>query len=318
LTLTDEQRRLFQRALDAHRRGDLDAAANDYAALLEAIPDHVDAMHMFAMLHHQRGNFERALSLMDTALSLTTDASAILANRASIHLANGNDAKAESDARAALQSDPKSFGGWFNLGLALKPTDHAHAAAAFRAASRLRPNDARSLLEWFSAAATSQEGFDIGERIRQPLSSLALQSDLALQTAQDLERYGYGTAAIVVLTQLRRELPRDDAIAARHELELAYAKAAVLEQKLQTADALLAADVVLRHVTGHRGARMLRASILDDRGEAKTALADYRRIVELTPRDAIAGSAIGLAASMKLTPRLPMPNNSWVSSASSI
>jgi protein O-GlcNAc transferase len=295
LTLTDEQRRLFQRALDAHRRGDFDAAANDYASLLEAVPNHVDALHMFAMLHQQRGESERALSLMDSALSLTTDTSAILANRASIHLANGNNGEAERDARAALQGDPKSFGAWFNLGLALKPTDHAQAAAAFREASRLRPTDARSLLEWFSAAATSQQAFDLGERIRQPLPSLALQRDLALQTAHDLERYGYATAAIVVLTQLRRELSRDETIAARHELELTYAKAALLEQKLETANALSSADDVLRRAPDHRGARMLRASILGDRGEARAALEEYRRIVESTPDDAVAGSALLIA-----------------------
>jgi protein O-GlcNAc transferase len=295
LTLTDEQRRVFQRALDAHRRGDLDTAANDYAALVEAVPDHVDALHMFAMLHHQRGDSELALSLMNSALSLATDPSAILANRASIHLANGNTVDAERDARAALQNDPASFGAWFNLGLALKPTDHAQAASAFRAANSLRPMDARSLLEWFSMEATSQQGFDIGERIRQPLPPLASQRALALQTASDLERYGYATAAIVVLSQLRRELPRDDTIAARHELELVYAKAALLEQKLQIADALLTADAVLRQAPGHRGARMLRASILGDRGEARAALDDYRRIVESTADDAIAGSAMLIA-----------------------
>ncbi len=232
---------------------------------------------------------------MDAALSLTTDTSAILANRASIHLANGNNADAERDARAALQSDPKSFGACFNLGLALKPTDRAQAAAAFRSASRLRPTDARSLLEWFSTAAMSQQAFDIGERVRQPLPSLAPQRDIALQTAHHLEQYGYATAAIVVLTHLRRELPRDKAITARHELELAFAKAALLEQKQQTSDALSAADAVLRQAPGHRGARMLRASILGDRGEARAALDDYRRIVESAPDDAIADSAMLIA-----------------------
>jgi predicted O-linked N-acetylglucosamine transferase (SPINDLY family) len=295
LTLTDEQRSLFQRALDAHRRGDFNAASNDYAALLEAVPNHVDAMHMFAMLHHQRGDTERALSLMDAALSLTTDTSAILANRASIHLANGNNAESERDARAALQNNPKSFGAWFNLGLALNPTDRAQAAFAFREASRLRPDDTRSLLEWFSSAATSQQAFDIGERIRRPLPSFASHRDLALRTTNDLERHGYATAAIVVLTQLRRELPRDETVAAHHELERAYARAALLEQKQQTNAALAAADDVLRLAPEHRGARMLRASILGDRGEAQAALEDYRQIIESTPDDAIAGSAMLIA-----------------------
>jgi protein O-GlcNAc transferase len=293
--LTDDQRRLFQRALDAHRRGDFDAASKDYASLLDVAPNHVDALHMLAMLNHQHGDSARALALMDSALSLTPNASLILANRASIHLATGDATAAERDARAALKGDPVSFGAWFNLGLALKQTDLAQAASALRSASRLRPLDARALLEWFSAAAKSQQAFGIDERIRQPLPSFSSQRSLALLTATDLERYGYSTAATVVLTQLRRELPKDNIVVARHQLEVAYGKAALLEQQNRTGDALSAANHVLNQSPDHRGARMLRASILGDRGEASAALADYRRIVDSTPRDGVAGSAMLIA-----------------------
>ena len=62
-----------------------------------------------------------------------------------------------------------------------------------------------------------------------------------------------------------------------------------------TADALSAADAVLRQASDHRGARMLRASVLGDRGEARFALEEYRRVVESTPDDAIAGSAMLIA-----------------------
>ena len=293
--LTDEQRRLFQRALDAHRRGDFDTAANDYSSLLDAVPHHIDALHMFAMLSHQRGDCARALTLMESALSLAPNTPTILANRASIHLAIGNTDDAQRDARAALTGDPNSFGAWFNLGLALKQTNLAEATTAFRSASRLRLQDARALLEWFSAAAKSQQPFGIDERIRQSWPPFSAHRSLALQTAADLERYGYSTAAIVVLTQLRRESPNDNLVVARHQVELAYGKAALLEQQNRTADALSASDDLLRHAPDHRGARMLRASILGERGEATAALADHRHILESTPDDAVAGSAMLIA-----------------------
>jgi protein O-GlcNAc transferase len=127
------------------------------------------------------------------------------------------------------------------------------------------------------------------------LPSFSSQRNFALLTANDLERYGYSTAAIVVLTQLRRELPNDKVVVARHQLEVAYGKAALLEQQNRTGDALSATNHMLNQSPHHRGARMLRASILGDRGEASAALADYRRIVESTPDDAVAGSAMLIA-----------------------
>jgi Flp pilus assembly protein TadD len=125
--MTDDERRLLERALNAHQRGEFDAALIDYSALLETFPRHA----------------------------------AILSNRASIHLARDDAAPAEHDARIATASDPSSFGAWFNLGLALRRMgDVANASSAFRRASALRSADSRALLEWFSAAACSQQ-FDV-------------------------------------------------------------------------------------------------------------------------------------------------------------
>src|SRR3982751_5320141 len=97
--MTEEERRLLERALQAHQRGDLQAALRDYDALLDSLPQHA----------------------------------AILANRASIHLALDDLTSAERDARIAADIDPNSFGAWFNLGLALRRRgDVANASSAFR------------------------------------------------------------------------------------------------------------------------------------------------------------------------------------------
>jgi predicted O-linked N-acetylglucosamine transferase (SPINDLY family) len=260
--MTEDERRLLERALHAHQRGDLDAALSDYNALLETLPRHA----------------------------------AILANRASIHLARDDAASAEHDARIATASDPTSFGAWINLGLALRRIGNVtNASSALRRASALRPTDARALLEWFSAAACSQQFAGIDARIRQPLPSLSPLRSPALQTASELSQHGSSTAAFVLLSRLRRELTDDAEIAARQIIETEYANAALLEQRRETDASLEATRRILQHAPDHRGTRLLRASVLSERGEASAAISEFRDISERVPDDAVAGSALLIA-----------------------
>ncbi len=257
-----DERRLLERALTAHRRGELDAALRDYDALLVVFPD----------------------------------SAAILANRASIHLARDDTASAERDALAAIAVDANAFGAWFNLGLAQRRRgESAIASSSFRRASMLRPTDARALLEWFSSAARSQQFAGVDVRIREAMPALSPLRALALQAAAELAQHGAATAAFVLLAHLRRELPTDPEVLARHQLETDYAKAAWLEQQRETDAALMAADEILRHVPDHRGTRLLRASILSERGEVTEAIAEFREIAERVPDDAISASAMLIA-----------------------
>ena len=72
--------------------------------------------------------------------------------------------------------------------------------------------------------------------------------NLALNTATEMERFGYSTAAIVVLTQLRRERADDSVVIARHQLEISYAKAVLLEQQNRTDDAFDRRDFHTRSI----------------------------------------------------------------------
>ena len=260
--MTADERRLLERALGAHQRGELDTALRDYDALLATFPD----------------------------------AAAVLANRASIHLARDDAASAERDALAAIAVDANAFGAWFNLGLARRRRgETASASSSFRHAASLRPMDARVLLEWFSAAACSQQFAGIDDRIREAMPTFSPLRALALQTAAELAQHGAATAAFVVLAHLRSKLPDDPEVAARQQLESDYAKAAWLEQQGETDAALAATEVILSHVPEHRGTRLLRASMLGERGEVGAAIAEFREIVERVPDDAIAGSALLIA-----------------------
>jgi protein O-GlcNAc transferase len=155
----------------------------------------------------------------------------------------------------------------------------------------LRPADPRALLAWFSAAARAQQPAGIDARLHQPLPVLAASKNDALRTALELEQHGFATAAFVVLTQLRRELPNDAEIVARQQIESDYGRAAFLEHEKRTDAALVAVAELLQRAPLHRGARMLRASIWGERGEIETSVAAYRDIVESIPHDATAHSA---------------------------
>ncbi|HZX89884.1 MAG TPA: hypothetical protein VFE67_04505, partial [Rudaea sp.] len=221
---------------------------------------------------------------------------AALANRAGVHLALGQHAAAETDARAALGNDAASFGAAFNLGLALLGLDQsAKAAAAFARASALRAHDARVLLEWFSAAARSGRASGLAERVRSPLPALAPQRDLALRTAMQLEHNGFSNQAFAIVAQLRAELRDDAEIGYRFEVESRYRQACSFEYRNDSNSALAIADALIAAAPWHCSARRLRASLLGERGLAAEALAEHARIVELAPGDAKSASAYLIA-----------------------
>ena len=297
-TPADSWRGRLESAIAAHRRGELDAAAAAYADVLRIEPGQVDALHMLGMLHHQRGDSSQALTLLDRAVAGAGGAqmAALLANRASVHLTREDFAAAERDARAAANQDARSFGAWFNLGLALRARgDAAAGAIAFARASALRPSHARALLEWFSAAAISQQFVGLAARMRVVLPPLMGERKLALDTATRLTQHGQAGLAFLVLSQLRRELPGDEEVRLRHDIERSYGAAGLMEQRGATDRALAAADVLLRSAPWHRATRMLRAGVLAERGEVAEAVAEYRRIEETVPDDAIGGSAALIA-----------------------
>jgi protein O-GlcNAc transferase len=287
---------LFAHALACHRAGDAEAARRAYADVLARQPDHADALHMAGLLLHQSGDHLEALRLLDAACASAPSSAAVLANRAGVHLALGQHAAAETDARAAMDADPASFGAALNLGLALLGLDRsAAAAAAFARASALRVQDARALLEWFSAAARSGRASGLAERVRSPLPALAPQRDLALRTAMQLEHNGFSNQAFAIVAQLHAELRDDAEIGYRFEVESRYRQAYAFEYRNDSNSALAIADALIAAAPWHCSARRLRASLLGDRGLAAEALAEHARIVELAPGDAKSASAYLIA-----------------------
>ena len=65
----DAQARLLHAALDAQQAGRLAEAIASYESVLAKTPDHFDALHMQGVAYFQRGEFERALAMIERALA---------------------------------------------------------------------------------------------------------------------------------------------------------------------------------------------------------------------------------------------------------
>ena len=54
----------LQKAMELHRQGQLDQAANLYQQILEIDSGHLDALHLGGVVAHQLGNYNEAVRLI--------------------------------------------------------------------------------------------------------------------------------------------------------------------------------------------------------------------------------------------------------------
>ena len=151
------------RAIEAHRRGDLDAAEGDYRAALDAAPEHPYALHYLGVVDYQRGRPADALPRLTAAVALLPAEPEFHNNLGLALAALDRHDEAIAAHRRALALQPDHAGAWTNLGLALTAANALDdAIAAFDRALELAPtltearfNRALALL----AAGRFAEGF---------------------------------------------------------------------------------------------------------------------------------------------------------------
>ena len=61
---------ILNEALAQHQAGDLAAAEALYDRALQIAPDHPNALHHLGIIHHQRGDHDRAVDLIGRAIAL--------------------------------------------------------------------------------------------------------------------------------------------------------------------------------------------------------------------------------------------------------
>jgi predicted O-linked N-acetylglucosamine transferase (SPINDLY family) len=122
-----------------HQAGRLREAEVLYRQILQAEPNHADALHLLGVVAHQRGRHDMAVELIGRAIALAGDQAAYHSNLAEAYRSLGNLAEAEQSLRRALTLAPDSVHALNNLGIVLGGLRRpAEAVAALTQALRLR------------------------------------------------------------------------------------------------------------------------------------------------------------------------------------
>lgn len=278
----------FERALDLHRVGKLDQAAQLYGQVLRTQPTHFDAAHNLGAVLLQQGRFDEA----------------------------------ERQLRRALQINPRSHEALNNLGLALRLLDrHEEAVWAFDRAIALRPDYARAFCNRGNALR-------LQGRLQQALESYdrAIAIDATLADAyynrggvlEDLQLWDDAVASYENALALKPNFPEALNNLGNSLFNLARYEEALdkLNQALQLSphnpDVLSNRGNVLREMrqfaaalTDHNAALARnpssaeylnnRGSVFREIGHLDEALADYRRALALNP------DHVGARANLALT-----------------
>ena len=120
-------------ALKHHRAGDLERAEPIYRALLDAAPDHPDALHLWGLIAHQRGDHQAAHARIARAIAADPDVPRYHVNLGQVLRAMGRLEDAEASLHRALELKPGDPGIEFKLGsVAAELRLYNAAARSFR------------------------------------------------------------------------------------------------------------------------------------------------------------------------------------------
>jgi ADP-heptose:LPS heptosyltransferase len=131
---------LLKDALEQHRSGRLDEAAQCYRQILSSEPGHADCLHLLGMIAYQRGDAEQAVELIRRAIAIHRTAASYYSNLGNVLQSQEKLGEAEDCYRRALALRPGQAEVHLNLGHILKAQGDVDAALnSYRSARLLDP-----------------------------------------------------------------------------------------------------------------------------------------------------------------------------------
>jgi Tetratricopeptide repeat len=131
---------LLKDALEQHRSGRLDEAAQRYRQILFSEPGHADCLHLLGMVAFQQGDAEQAVGLIRRAIEIHPAAASYYSNLGNVLQSQEKMAEAEACYRRALDIRPDQAEVHLNLGNILKAQGSVDAALnSYRNARLLDP-----------------------------------------------------------------------------------------------------------------------------------------------------------------------------------
>lgn len=130
-------------ALVLHRNEQLASADEIYRAVLEAVPEHADALHFSGILAHQQGRNDDAVALIERSLELEPEQADWHSNLGIVRQDRLELDEAIAAYRRAIELAPEHANAYSNLGVVLRAKDElAEAEDAYRTAIRINPDHA--------------------------------------------------------------------------------------------------------------------------------------------------------------------------------
>ena len=120
----------LQMAIDLHRNNQLEGAVDLYSRLLQAAPDHPDALHLLGMARHQMGRSDEGVDLIQRAIMAEPQYVGYLNNLGNIHMSRGEVDKALSAYQKAVELDDSNADLHNNLGALYKAQQRFEEARA--------------------------------------------------------------------------------------------------------------------------------------------------------------------------------------------
>ena len=132
---------LFAKAVEAHQRGRLQEAEQQYRQILARDPGHADSLHLLGVLAHQVGRNDLAVELIGKALKANDRVPEFHYNIGLAYGALGRFEEAAAHNRRAIALDPNHAQAHLNLGNARKAQGHRdEALASYQRAIAIRPS----------------------------------------------------------------------------------------------------------------------------------------------------------------------------------
>jgi len=127
-------------AVEHHQAGDLPKAENIYRKILQANPNHSQALHLLGVIAHQRGENEKSIEFITQALTINPEFAEAHNNLGNAFKALGCQDKAFASYKKALNLKSNYADAHNNLGLVLKEQGELEeAVASYQTALRLKP-----------------------------------------------------------------------------------------------------------------------------------------------------------------------------------
>jgi predicted O-linked N-acetylglucosamine transferase (SPINDLY family) len=143
--MSDINNRL-QQALLLHQSGQLDKSAKIYEDVLNAAPNHPDALHLLGVIAYQSGRYEEAEDKIRKAIEFAPQNSSYYLNLGATLKSSGKLDEAISAYEHAIRLNPNLYEPYYNLAISLNDAGRADASVSnYRKALQIHPDSSNAL-----------------------------------------------------------------------------------------------------------------------------------------------------------------------------